>query len=52
MKSFETEDYDRIHSLERQIEAKKALMENLKQDVEELKKKIEPADESSDSEEN
>lgn len=52
VKSFETEDYDRIHSLERQIEAKKALMENLKQDVEELKKKIEPADESSDSEEN
>ena len=24
VKSFETEDYDRIHSLERQIEAKKA----------------------------
>ena len=37
---YETSDYERIRSIQRQVEEKKAFLEKLKSDIEDIEKKL------------
>ena len=37
---YETSDYERIRSIQRQVEEKKAFLEKLKNDIEDIEKKL------------